>query len=219
MCLITIIYLAQVNTQTEGGKQAHWHFAKGEFEMRGRQCKYVNVFVYSFHLSPFSSWLFFFFFLFANEKTIPSHVVPALPGWGAFGAICWGQHPKQCHPESIGYICRHLWHHGIEEMVSRRLRSLMCSLWTLSSAVTPWMQGLVGRTLPSPSRHPPSPQTPRRHQQLNSHHAGCPNQSPSESLLASLFSVLNKMSGRRMTGIFHSIRDSGGLPKKWNSIL
>lgn len=30
--------------------------------MRGRQCKYVNVFVYSFHLSPFSSWLFFFFF-------------------------------------------------------------------------------------------------------------------------------------------------------------
>lgn len=42
--------------------------------MRGRQCKYVNIFVYSFHLSPFSSWPFFFFFLFANEKTLHHHM-------------------------------------------------------------------------------------------------------------------------------------------------
>lgn len=46
--------------------------------MQGRQCKYVDVFVYSFHLSSFTSLPFFF--LFANEKTTPSHVVPALPG-------------------------------------------------------------------------------------------------------------------------------------------
>lgn len=61
MCLITIIYLAQVNIQTEGEKQAQEASAKGEFEMRERQCKYVNIFVYSFHLPPFSSLPFFFF--------------------------------------------------------------------------------------------------------------------------------------------------------------
>lgn len=33
MCLITIIYLAQVNIQTEGEKQAQEASAKGEFEM------------------------------------------------------------------------------------------------------------------------------------------------------------------------------------------
>lgn len=53
MCLITIIYLAQVNTQTEG--ESPLTLRLGGWGMRGRQCKYVNVFVHSFHLSPSSS--------------------------------------------------------------------------------------------------------------------------------------------------------------------
>ena len=60
MCLITIICLAQVNTQTGGEKPASHTPAKGEFEMRGRQCKYVNVCVFFSSLS-FLTLAFFFF--------------------------------------------------------------------------------------------------------------------------------------------------------------
>lgn len=82
------------------------------------------------------------------------------------GAICWGQNPKQCHPGSAGYICGHLWHPGREGMVSQRLQSLMSSIWTLSSAVTPLMQGLEeqGR-VPCPPP-PPSP-FPHKHHTVN----------------------------------------------------
>lgn len=106
--------------------------------MREKQCKYVNVFVYSFYLF-FSSVLFFP--LFANETSMVHHMwsLFAWPRCG-FRAICWGHSPEQCHPESEGDIRRNLWHHGRQEMVSYRLGALICSFWTLSSAVTPLMQ-------------------------------------------------------------------------------
>ena len=109
--------------------------------MREKQCKYVNVFVYSFYLF-FSSFLFSP--LFANETSMVRHMwsVFAWPRC-VFWAICWGHSPEQCHPESKGDIRRNLWHHGRQEMESCRLGALICSFQTLSSAVTPLIQVLV----------------------------------------------------------------------------
>lgn len=158
MSLITIIYLAPVNIQTEGEKQAQEASAKGEFEMRGRQCKHVNVFVYSFHLSPFSSLPFFFFFSCLLMRRLCHHMWSLLyQAEVHLGAICWARLLKQCHPESAGYIRSHLWHRGIEEMVSQRLQALMFSVPTLSSAVTPLMQGLVEHGRAGPCPLPPCP--------------------------------------------------------------
>lgn len=110
--------------------------------MREKQCKYVNVFVYSFYLFFFSSLLFFP--PFANETTMVRHMW-SLFAWTRYGfwAICWGHSLEQCHPESERDVHRNLWHHGQQEMVSYRLGALICSFQTLSSAVTLLMQVLV----------------------------------------------------------------------------
>lgn len=175
--------------------------------MRGRQCKYVNVFVYSFHLSPFCSLPFFFFFCICLlMRRLYHHMWSSLyQAEVHLGAICWAQPLKQCHPESTGYVCSHLWHPGIEEMVSQRLWSFMFSVWTLSSAVTPLTQSPVehggARPCPLPPGHLPSPRnTTLSINEQQSHQVS--KFSPSVSPLASLFLILNKMSSRRVTDIF-----------------
>lgn len=86
MCLITIIYLAQVNRQTEGEKQKPTDTsARGEFEMQVRQCKYVNVCVF-FSSLAFLILAFFFFYFCLLMRRLCHHM------WSPFhqAEVHWG---------------------------------------------------------------------------------------------------------------------------------
>lgn len=72
--------------------------------MREKQCKYVNVFVYSFYLFFFffSSLLFFFLPCLLMRRLWFITCDPSSLGQGPFWAICWSRSPAQCYPGSTG---------------------------------------------------------------------------------------------------------------------
>lgn len=159
--------------------------------------------------------LLFFFFCLLMRSLYHHMWSPLYQAEVHLGAICWGQPPKQCHPESAGYICSHLWHCGIEAMVSQRLASLMCWIWTLSSAVPALMPGL-GEQSPLPPRLRPFP---LKHRLVNTLAAITTDFSislPLDLCWLPYFLILNTMPGKRGPAIFHLGRGFAKLSRKWN---